>query len=200
MKRSTILPIVAVAVLGAPASALAGPAPSSPALCAAVPTTPAFSAWGDPNEYLPFQGSSFESGASGWSWGAKAKIVGGDDAHLLSTVGSHAVELPSGGMAKSPWTCVDSTMPSMRFLVKRISGTGNLTVTGTVAGVKGSITTIASFAGGSEWAPSPVVTFPTTFMSAYLTTGSLNAQFLFTSDPGTVYRIDDVHMDPFRSI
>jgi hypothetical protein len=194
--KTLILPLAAAAAFAAVAAPNALAATSQ---CAAAPTTSAFSTWGDPNQYLPFKGSSFESGASGWSWAGKANIVGADDAHLLSTTGSHAVELPSGGTAKSPQTCVDSTMPSMRFFVKRVSGTGNLTVTGTLAGVKGSVTTITTFSGGPTWAPSPIVTFPTMFVSAFLT-GSLNAQFQFTSDPGTVYRIDDVQMDPFRSI
>jgi hypothetical protein len=198
MKKLTlsVAAMAAVAAVAAPNALAGGGISTSP--CAALPTTSTFSAWGDPNQYLPFKGSNFETGPSGWSWAGKANIVNGDDAHLLSVAGSHAVELPSGGTAKSPPTCVDSTMPSMRFFIKRVSGTGNLTVTGTLAGVKGSVTTIASFAGDSTWSPSPVVTFPTTFMSAFLT-GSLNAQFQFTSDPGTVYRIDDVHMDPFRS-
>jgi hypothetical protein len=200
MKPHKILPIAAVAAfaaVAAPNALAADTTSTSP--CAVAPTTTTFSAWGDYNDYLPFKGSNFEAGASGWSWAGKAKIIDKDDAQLLSDVGSHAVELQGGGGAKSPWTCVDSTMPSMRFLVKRVSGTGNLTVTGTLAGVKGSITTIASFAGDSTWAPSPIVAFPTTFMTTLLAGGSVNAQFQFTSDPGTVYRIDDVLMDPFRS-
>jgi hypothetical protein len=196
MKPHKIIPIAAVAAF----AAVAAPnALADTSACAATTTTTTFSAWGDYSEYLPFKGANFEAGASGWSWAGKAKIIDKDDAQLLSPTGSHAVELQGGAGAKSPWTCVDSTMPSMRFLVKRVSGTGNLTVTGTLAGIKGSVTTIASFAGDSTWAPSPIVAFPVSFLDAF-TAGSLNAQFQFTSDPGTVYRIDDVLMDPFRSI
>jgi hypothetical protein len=195
-KPLSILPVAAIAALGVAAPNALAYGSINP--CAAAPTTTSFSFWGDDAQYAPFKGASFETGPSGWSWGNKANIVTGDDDHLLATSGSHAVNLPADGTAKSPWTCVDSTMPSMRFFVRRISGTGNLTVNGVLEGVKGQVTTIAAFQGTDAWQPSPVVVFPQTFASAYLT-GSVNVQFSFTSDPGTVYRIDDVQMDPFRS-
>jgi hypothetical protein len=176
---------------------------ASPALaatsCAGTTTTTTFSAWGDPNQYIPFKGSSFESGASGWSWLNKANITVGDDNSVLpGVIGSHAVELPAGGTAKSPWTCVDSTRPSLRFFFRRLSGTGNLTVSSTVSGLM-TLTTVASFSGDGSWEPSPIVTFPQVMTD--LTAGTaINAQFQFTADPGTVYRIDDIYLDPFKPV
>ena len=79
--KTLILPLAAAAAFAAVAAPNALAATSQ---CAAAPTTSAFSTWGDPNQYLPFKGSSFESGASGWSWAGKANIVGADDAHLLT--------------------------------------------------------------------------------------------------------------------
>src|SRR4051794_12220100 len=159
-------PLLALASL---VSSLAFAAPS--ALAAQAPCTTAasastFAAWGDSALYKPFQGADFEHGASGWSWGGKANIVSGDGDQLLSAAGSHAIELPGGGLAKSPWTCVDSTMPSLRFFVRRISGTGNLTVNGTLAGGVLPVSTITVFSGSSSWAPSPVVVFPPSLTAA----------------------------------
>jgi hypothetical protein len=168
--------------------------------CGGAATSQVFGPWSDSALYQPFQGSSFESGASGWSWGGKANIVSGDDAHLPGATGSHAVNLPAGGTAKSPWICMDSSTPSFRFFLRRVSGTGNLTVMGQLAGSGGvSLTTFATITGGADWAPSAVVAFPSSFMTA-LAGGTFNAQFQFVSDPGTVYRIDDVFLDPYKTV
>jgi hypothetical protein len=153
---------------------------------------PFFSAWNDPGLYAPVQGSSFESGASGWSWNNKANVIAGDTSPLLGVAGSHAVAIPGSGAAKSPWICVDGTTPSMRFAVRRVTGNGNLTVTATLSGSK-VVTTVATITGESAWQPSPVVVLP-----GWGLTGSLKAQFLFVADPGTVYRIDDVYIDPLK--
>jgi len=42
----------------------------------------------DPAQYTPFPGSTFEHGASGWSWGGKANIVAGDG-NVALAAGSH---------------------------------------------------------------------------------------------------------------
>jgi hypothetical protein len=192
-----IISVVAVlcAALGAAPSALAGTA-----ACSGAATSQVFGPWSDPAQYQPFQGSSFESGASGWSWGGKANIVSGDDAHLVGSTGSHAVNLPASGTAKSRWICTDSSTPSLRFFVRRLSGTGSLTVMGQLAGSGGvSLTTFATITGSDAWAPSPVVAFPSSIMAA-LAGGSFNAQFQFVADPGTVYRIDDVFLDPYKTV
>jgi mannose/fructose/N-acetylgalactosamine-specific phosphotransferase system component IIC len=86
----------------------------------------------------------------------------------------------------------------MRFFVRRVSGTGNLTVKGTLAGGALQLTAIATVNGTAAWQPSPIVAFPPALTTA-VATGGLNAQFQFVADPGTVYRIDDVYMDPFKS-
>ena len=82
-----------------------------------------FGPWLDGAMYTPFPGSAFESGASGWSWGGGAKIVSGDS-NVALKVGTHAVQIPGGGQAKSPQLCVNATTPSMRFFVRRVAGTG----------------------------------------------------------------------------
>jgi hypothetical protein len=176
---------IATAAIGAPAALAASQT------CAVATSTPSFAAWGDQNLYTPFQGSTFEQGAQGWSWGGGANIVAGDDDHLLSLTGSHAVQIPGGGTAKSPHLCVDTTMPSMRFLIRRVSGTGNLTITGSMDGAGGFRTAVATVSATTTWAPTIPLVFPTTIVGA-------NMQFLFTADPGTTYRIDDIQMDPYR--
>jgi hypothetical protein len=94
--------------------------------------------------------------------------------------------------------CVDSTMPSMRFFIRRVSGTGSLTISGTLSGGKGKDSaTLATMSATTSWAPTPTLVFPTD-LAAAVGSGSLGVQFLFTASPGSAFRIDDVEMDPYR--
>src|SRR5690242_10510333 len=102
---------------------------------------PVFSPWLDLAQYTPFPGSDFEHGASGWSWGGQAGVVTGDGNVALAT-GNHAVNIPGGGTAKSPWLCVNVTTPSMRFFVRRTSGTGALRVQGVLNGPYGKVSSL----------------------------------------------------------
>jgi hypothetical protein len=88
---------------------------------------------------------------------------------------------------------VDASTPSLRFFLRRISGTGNLTVRGTLNDGVHSTMVTKSITGSSSWAPSPVVPF-----APWNGSGNMTAQFLFTSDASTVYRIDDVYIDPWK--
>jgi hypothetical protein len=84
-------------------------------------------------------------------------------------------------------------------MVRRVSGTGSLAVKGTLAGKSGlPLTVVATVTGTDAWQPSDVVYFPSVFTSLVTDTG-LNAQFQFVADAGTVYRIDDVYMDPYKT-
>jgi hypothetical protein len=175
--------------------AASSPATASAASCSYTQVSDVFAPWDDPAAYTPFQGASFENGASGWSWGNGAKIVGSDSNTLLPSAGTHSVEVPGGGTARSPWMCVNSSTPSMRFFLHRVSGTGNLTVTGVVSSGTNKVTTLTAISAASDtWQPSPIVWFPS-FLTA--STTGINVQFQFTADAGTVFRIDDVELDPY---
>jgi hypothetical protein len=167
--------------------------------CSSAAPAPVFAPWSDTAQYIPFPGSSFEHGASGWSWGGKANIVS-NAGNMALMAGSHAVNIPGAGTAKSPWLCVNAATPSMRFFVRRVSGTGNLRVQGVLNSPSGKISTIImTLAADETWQPSPVLVFPPVFMAPLsATTGDLHAQFLFIADAGSVFMIDDVHLDPFK--
>ena len=184
-----------IAIVIASFAAAGNPATASAASCSYTQSTQLFAPWQDYSAYAPFQGASFEQGASGWSWGNGAKIVGGDSNPLLGSPGAHSVQVPGGGTARSPWMCVNSATPSMRFFVRRISGAGNLTVKGVVSSGSNKVTTLTTMSGESgTWQPSQVVVFPASLTSS--ATG-INVQFQFTADAGTVFHIDDVEIDPY---
>jgi hypothetical protein len=189
---------VSVSVLAGAASIasgiLAGSAAAASHSCAYASVTPIFQQWQDSAMYTPFPGSTFENGASGWSWGNKANIVAGDSNPLLGSVGSHSVQIPGGGTARSPWLCVNSATPSMRFFVRRISGSGSLVINGIEHSDKKQLATVTTVTAGSSWQPSNVIMFPAAFTAS---DSGLQAQFQFTADPGTVFRIDDIELDPY---
>lgn len=194
MFSARVLGSVALAALVACVAAAGSPAKASAATCNYTQLSPVFAQWGDTNLYTPFQGSTFENGASGWSWGNGAKIVSGDSNPLLGPTGTHSVEIPGGGTARSPWMCVNATTPSMRFFIRRVSGTGNLTVTSLVNSGGKTLSTLSTMSGSGCWAPSPSVVFPD-----YLTasTTGINVQFQFSAPAGTVFHIDDIELDPY---
>jgi len=185
----------ALAIVSAVVLAAGSPATASAASCDYTQTSDLFAPWQDYAAYTPFQGAGFESGASGWSWGNGAKIVGGDSNPLLDSLGTHSVEVPGGGTARSPWMCVNSSTPSFRFFLRRVSGSGDLTIKGVVSSGTNKVTTLTTISGtDANWQPSPVVVFPPSLTAS--TTG-MNVQFQFTADPGTVFHVDDVELDPY---
>ena len=190
--RRALLKLVCCALpLLAAAPAHAATACSYPA------ATPVFRPWLDTALYTPFPGSTFELGANGWSWGGGANVIGGDGNTLLAP-GSRSVQVPGGGAARSPWVCVDATTPSMRFFVRRVGGSGRLTVEGVLKGPNGrTISVFATMTAGTAWAPSPIVWFPPA-IATILLAGDFKAQFVFTADAGTTFRIDDVELDPYK--
>jgi hypothetical protein len=184
-----------IAIVVACVAAAGSPASASAASCSYPQASALFAPWQDFGAYTPFQGAGFENGASGWSWGNGAKIVGGDSNTLLGSLGTHSVEVPGGGTARSPWMCVNSSTPSLRFFLRRVSGSGGLTIKGVVSSGTNKVTTLTTVSGASgTWQPSPVVVFPP-FLTASAT--GINVQFQFASDPGTVFHVDNVELDPY---
>jgi hypothetical protein len=83
----------------------------------------------------------------------------------------------------------------MRFFLRRVSGSGTLTIKGVVSTGAKQVTTLTTIAGAPDvWQPSPVIVFPP-FLTA--STTGINVQFQFVADPGTVFHIDDVELDPY---
>jgi hypothetical protein len=196
MLSARVIGSAALAALVACVAAAGSPSKAAAATCNYTQLSQVFKPLdGDANFYTPFQGATFENGASGWSWGNGAKIVAGDSNPLLGATGTHSVELPEGATARSPWMCVNSSTPSMRFFVRRVSGTGSLTVRSLVNSGGKTLTTLSTISSsGTSWQPTPVVVFPSFLVAS--DTG-INVQFQFTADAGTVFRIDDVELDPY---
>jgi hypothetical protein len=188
--------IILRAVLTAALLAVAIPAHAATS-CNYSSVEPTFLPWLDLANYTPFPSSSFEQGASGWSFGGNTNVVAGDGNAALNA-GTHAVEIPGAGTAKSPWLCVNLTTPSIRFFIRRTSGNGFLRVKGVLSGPSGTMSLLViPLWASTTWRPSAVVLFPPALLTV-LSRGTFQAQFTFTADPGTTFRIDDVYLDPFK--
>jgi len=95
---------VALAV-GAP-SASAGLLVASAPDCSPQPTTKAFAAYGDYDDYQLAPGGSFGSSGAKWTMRGGASVVSGQ------------LRVPPGGSAQSPVMCVGIEHPTVRFFAK----------------------------------------------------------------------------------
>ena len=101
----------AVAVFVVPAAAQAA--------CPSTPTTKAFQAFGDSNDYSLAPNGGFESGAGGWSLSG-ARVASGNESWSVRAPGdSKSLAIDATGTAVSPPVCIDISRPTFRFFAKR---------------------------------------------------------------------------------
>ena len=110
---------MAVAVLGSALLFGAVPAVANAAPCAKSPSSKLLEAYGDTSLYSLLTGSSFASGASGWSL-SNAEVVAGESYEVNG--GSNAVLVQPDGSAVSPPVCVSSEYPTFRFFARSFGG------------------------------------------------------------------------------
>lgn len=173
---------------------------TSAGACPALPTTKAFSRWGDTADYSALTGGGFEAGTSGWqlntSW---AKIVADQDAYNVGGTGSKALELGAPSSAASPAFCVDTTNPHFKFMVRVLKKT-TLTTIIQYQKADGSwanaISARASLPVGT-WMPSDPN--PLSKSVPGLVAGKSAKVRLWWMNTGGVSHIDSVMVDPYRS-
>ncbi len=101
---------------GAAAAAVAAAPSAASAACTALPTTKAFSKYGDQADYSVAPGGDFE-GSTPWTLTGGAKIAAGNEP-LGVAKGNKALFMPLASTATSPEFCVDETNPYFRFVMK----------------------------------------------------------------------------------
>ena len=115
-------------ILGAAVAALGVLVLSGTSAHAAIITTDAcdnavltqpFAPWGDTSLYKLVPGGPFEAGSAGWTLTGGARIIGGSEPFgATGSVGAASVQIPAGGSAQSPFTCVDAAYPTFRFFAR----------------------------------------------------------------------------------
>lgn len=204
----------------APAPSPTTPAATTPAAttppkatgCTPLPTTKAFSKFGDAADYYPAPGGSFESGGPAWRLTTGAKIVSGNE-NLGIVGGSKALQLSPGATATSPEFCVDETQPSFRFASKVSSLDGGYVAIVLWRDSAGKITQSQFTASGlgtyynkqTDWNPSAISPLATkipllqsggkTATVQLMFVGTMKAYGIFVGAKAT---IDSVMVDPYR--
>ena len=184
----------AVAVFVVPAAAQAA--------CAPEPTTKAFQAFGDSNDYSLAPNGGFETGAGGWAlWGAS--VAPGNESFSVRAPGdSKSLAIAPSGVAVSPTVCVDVNRPTFRFFARRTSGSwGVLAVKVRWQDKYGHTneTTVGSLdAGfGNGWGVSAPLNLARA-LPLWNADQDVSVQLVFDPENyGGAWAIDDVYVDPY---
>jgi hypothetical protein len=185
------------AVIGA-APASAGLLVESAQDCNAPSSSPVFSPWVDYANYFHAPDGGFENGAQGWTLADGASVVSGNNSYNLSGAGSSSLRLPNGSDAVSPSVCVGLGEPTVRFVVKKTSGSllSSLRVNVLVEDQLGVISElpIGVTGGVSSWQPSPPM-FVVANLLPLIPGDQTAVAFRFVPQGGT-WQIDDLYVDP----
>ncbi len=186
---------LAATVFGTAILICAAPAVAS-AACPSTPTSAALAQFGDNAAYSLLSGSTFESGAQGWSL-TNAEVLSGEGANG----DANALAIEPDGVAVSPAFCVSPEDMSFRFFARQ-SGGGD----GPVAALKVSLrwtvgygfhkeADVASLQAGSSWTLSPALQLAS-LLPLWTWDRTLNVKLVFQPTGGS-FEIDDVYIDPY---
>jgi hypothetical protein len=186
----------ALAVFVVPAAAQAA--------CAPTPTTKAFQAFGDSNDYSLAPNGGFETGTGGWSL-SRASVTAGNEPWSVRGAGdSKSLAIDATGSAVSPTVCIDVNRPTYRFFARRTSGSWgvlNLRVRWQDSSGHTNETTIASldsnFGGGTGWGVSSAYNIAS-LLGLWNADQDASVQLVFDPENyGGSWAIDDVYVDPY---
>jgi hypothetical protein len=171
------------------------------AACPSSPSTAALAQYGDNAAYSLLSGSSFESGAPGWSL-TNAEIVSGAGASEEGANGdSYSLEIEPNGVAVSPQFCVSSEYPSFRFFARQTSGGGwgsslKVSLRWTTGHGFTLTTPVASLQPTSSWTLSPVLKLAGS-LPLWMPGSTLKVRLVFQPSGDGSWAIDDVYLDPY---
>jgi hypothetical protein len=184
----------AVAVFVLPAAAQAA--------CQSTPTTKAFQAFGDSNDYSLVPNGGFEAGAGGWSLSRSTVMFGNEPWSVRGAGDSKSLAIDASGTAVSPTVCIDINRPTYRFFARRINGTWgvlNLRVRWQDSSGHTNETTIASLdsSSGTAWRVSPALNIAS-LLGLWNADQDVSVQLVFDPENyGGSWAIDDVYVDPY---
>ena len=182
----------AVAVFVVPAAAQAA--------CQSTPTTKAFQAFGDSNDYSLVPNGGFEPGAGGWSLSG-ARVAAGNESWSVRGAGdSKSLAIDAGGTAVSPTVCVDLSRPTIRFFARRTSGSWgvlNVRVRWQDQSGRTNETTVSSLDLGTGWNAAPALNIAR-LLPLWNDDQDYSVQLVFDPENyGGSWAIDDVYVDPY---
>ena len=164
-----------------------------------------FLRWLDPLPYTLMPNGDFESGAGGWSFSGGAKIASGN--HPFDD-GSRSLVLPSGSSATSAPMCMGLVLPVVRLFSTGGSLLSYLQVDALyrdASGRRQSVTLLPVGLPSSSWTPNlPMLQLGGAINALTLNGLTSEIQLRFTPRGGLfgsgTWRIDDVYVDPWKTI
>jgi hypothetical protein len=168
-----------------------------------------FLPWLDPLPYTLLPGGDFESGAAGWKLAGGARVVDGNEPFAVtSRSDSHSLLLPAGSSATSPAMCMGLVLPVVRYFSQGGNLLSSLRVEAVYTDASGRQRSIDLLPAGlptKSWALSlPALQLLGTVNA--LTLNGLTSEIALRFTPkGTLFgsgtwRIDDVYVDPWKTI
>jgi hypothetical protein len=169
----------------------------TPAVCDTDASQP-FARFGDKRYYVLTPGGSFEPGSPAWKLSGGAKIVSGNEPYYVhSSADRYSLYLPAGSSVTTPPMCFGLGDWHVRFFS---AGSGTLRVKIVVKSLLGVLSVLdgGTVSSGSTWKPSSDVQLLLTNICGVLATDSISLRFTPANTAGI--RIDDVYLDPWRSL
>lgn len=164
-----------------------------------------FMRWLDPLPYTLLPNGDFESGATGWSLSGGAKVASGN--HPFDD-GSRSLVLPSGSSATSAPMCMGLVLPVVRFFSTGGSRLSYLQVDALYTDASGRRQSVMLLPVGlpsSSWTPNlPMLQLGGAINALTLNGLTTQIQLRITPRGGLfgsgTWRIDDVYVDPWKTI
>jgi hypothetical protein len=197
--RKLFAVVASLGALAAPAVAHAGPLVASASDCASQSLSQTFLRWGDVASYTLDPGGDFEQG-SNWALTGDAGVVPGNEPFRVGSASDgNSLSVPAGSSATSPSLCVGIEHPDMRFFAAGSSPTARLAVEVLFEDSSGHIQSapIGAISGGA-WAPTAPLPLVVNLLPL-MPGGRTAVAFRFSATGGS-FRIDDVYVDPYRSV
>lgn len=178
---------------------LASTGVAAAASCPSVSTTTPLSQFGDNNSYFVAPGGTFE-GASLPAGSTGASLTAGNEPwHVVNSSDNQSLTIQSGGSVTLPSTCIDATMPDLRFFARQVAPGSDLKVSLVVQTGGWPLTIpLARLADGSmsDWGLTNAIYAPAGMSIA--PGGTVNAALKLTvTSGGGAWQVDDVLVDPY---
>jgi hypothetical protein len=165
--------------------------------CPAQAVSQPFTPWMDPGWYTFMPDGGFEAGGAGWTLGAPASVVAGNEPHHVHTAGdARSLSLPSGASAVSPAVCIGAAHPAVRFFIRNTGALGSqLAVDVLFTGPDGTPQSlrIGALTATASWRPSPILPIAVNLLSPL---GTQQIRLRFSTGGGS-WSVDDVYLDPY---
>jgi hypothetical protein len=161
----------------------------------------------DPLPYTLLPGGHFESGAVGWRLSGGARVAAGNEPWNVSGPGTRSLLLPSGSSATSPPMCMGLVLPVVRFFSSGGSLLSYMQVDALYRDASGrqrSVTLLPVGLPSKSWIPNlPMLQLGGALNALTLNGLTTDISLRFTPrgllGSGT-WRIDDVYVDPWKTI